>query len=72
MTVGKMVRNVLLGLIFGVLAIGLMPFLIVFNWAEMLNLAEFEASPLFMLLGRYIGQGKRNGKSDEPERQSDQ
>ncbi|MGO4540257.1 hypothetical protein [Paenibacillus sp. 2TAB19] len=72
MTVGKMLRNVFLGLIFGVLAIGLMPFLIVFNWAEMLNLAEIETSPLLMLLGRFIGPAKRSVNSDDLKQRSDQ
>jgi len=54
MTLGKMLRNVSVGLIFGILAIGLLPFLVIFNWAEMLNLVELETSPLFMLLGRFI------------------
>ncbi|MGO4347492.1 hypothetical protein AB4Z45_18555 [Paenibacillus sp. MCAF9] len=54
MTIGKMLRNVSVGLIFGILAIGLLPFLVIFNWTEMLNLVELETSPLFMLLGRFI------------------
>jgi len=54
MTLGKMLRNISFGLIFGILAIGLLPFLVIFNWAEMLNLVELETSPLLMLLGRFI------------------
>jgi hypothetical protein len=54
MTFGQMLRNVSVGLLFGILAIGLLPFLVIFNWAEMLNLVELETSPLFMLLGRFF------------------
>lgn len=54
MLLGKMIRGISIGLLIGILAIGLLPFLIIFNWAEMQSLVELESSPLFMLLGRFI------------------
>ncbi|OBZ08622.1 hypothetical protein [Bacillus sp. FJAT-26390] len=68
MTIAKMLRNVSFGLIFGVLAIGLLPFLVIFNWAEMLNLVELETSPLFILLGRFIGPVARKGSTSSTSR----
>jgi hypothetical protein len=67
MTLVKMLRNVSIGLLFGVLAIGLLPFMVIFNWAEMLNLVELETSPLFMLLGRFIGPVTRKDSTSRPE-----
>ncbi|MCA0756746.1 hypothetical protein KP806_16945 [Paenibacillus sp. N4] len=65
MTLGKMLRCLTAGFLFGVLAIGILPFLLIFNWAEMLGLSEYGASPLFMLAGQFL---KRNAApSDEEE-----
>lgn len=71
MTLFKMLRNISIGLLFGVLAIGLLPFLVIFNWVEMLNLVELETSPLFMLLGRFIGPLSRKGSTGQTEQKQD-
>ncbi|MGO4545817.1 hypothetical protein AB4Z29_13545 [Paenibacillus sp. 2TAB23] len=63
MTLGQMIRNISIGLIIGIVAIGLLPFLVIFSWAEMQSLIEFETSPLFMMIGRFIG---RKTSKDEP------
>lgn len=69
MTLGKMVRNISVGLLFGILAIGLLPFLVIFNWAEMLNLVELEASPLFLIFGRMLGRTPLKAKANKPKQQ---
>lgn len=51
MTVGKAARSLLVGLLFGILALGLLPFLAIYNWAELLSL-DLETSPLFMLIAK--------------------
>ena len=51
MTVGKAARSILVGLLFGILALGLLPFLAIYNWAELLSL-DLETSPLFMLIAK--------------------
>ncbi|WP_054026719.1 hypothetical protein [Bacillus sp. FJAT-28004] len=71
MTLGQMLRNVSIGLLFGILAIGLLPFLVIFNWAEMLNLVELETSPLFMLLGRFFRPTDRKNRTNSPEQKQD-
>jgi membrane-associated HD superfamily phosphohydrolase len=71
MTLGKMVRSLSIGFIFGILAIGLLPFLVIFNFAEMLNIVELEASPLYMLLGRLIGRAPLNDRTDQPQQEKD-
>ncbi|MFF2093163.1 hypothetical protein [Paenibacillus sp. NPDC058174] len=67
MTLGKMLRNVSVGLIFGIIAIGLLPFLVIFNWVEMINVAEIEASPLFLIIGRFVGTVARKDRKSEPD-----
>ncbi|MEV5030491.1 hypothetical protein [Paenibacillus sp. LPE1-1-1.1] len=69
MPLGKMLRNISIGLIVGILAIGLLPFLVIFNMAEMLNLVELEASPLFMILGRFIGRTPLKAKRNKAQQQ---
>ncbi|MBD2870952.1 hypothetical protein [Paenibacillus arenilitoris] len=65
MTVGQMLRSLAAGLLIGIFALGLLPFLIVLNGMELLGLAELEASPLYMLLGSVTGRFKAmtGGKS---------
>ncbi|OMF34666.1 hypothetical protein BK133_11690 [Paenibacillus sp. FSL H8-0548] len=55
MLLGKMMRGISIGLLIGILVMGLLPFLVIFNWAEMQNIVELESSPLFMLLRRFVG-----------------
>lgn len=71
MTFGKMIRSLTIGLIFGILALGLLPFLVIFNCAEMLNIVELETSPLFMLLGRLIGRTPLKHKKNQPQQNKD-
>lgn len=74
MTFGKMIRSLSIGLIFGILAIGLLPFLVIYNWAEMLSLVELETSPLFMLISRFTDRTslKTNSKRAQQKQDSDQ
>jgi len=72
MTLVKMLRNVSVGILFGILALGLLPFLVIFNLAEMLSLAELETTPLFMIIGRFIGPVARKDKTSRPEQQQEQ
>ncbi|CAM4341126.1 hypothetical protein FHS16_002567 [Paenibacillus endophyticus] len=69
MTLGQMIRNISIGLILGILAIGLLPFLVIFSWAEMQSLIEFETSPLFMMIGRFIGRKPSKDDPATPEKQ---
>ncbi|NIK76564.1 hypothetical protein FHS15_001689 [Paenibacillus castaneae] len=69
MTVSKIIRSLSFGFIFGILAIGLLPFLIVFNWAEMLNFTELEASPLFLVATRFIN-GSWKSRTSKPSKQN--
>ncbi|RCW41773.1 hypothetical protein [Paenibacillus prosopidis] len=71
MTLGKIIRSLTIGLIFGILAIGLLPFLVIFNFAEMLNIVELETSPLYMLLGRLIGKTPLKRKKNQPQQNKD-
>lgn len=71
MSLGKMIRSLTIGLIFGILALGLLPFLVIFNFAEMLNIVELEASPLYMLLGRLIGMTPLKDKTNQPQQKKD-
>lgn len=54
MTISKIIRSLSFGFIMGILAIGLLPFIIIFNWAEMLSLTELEATPLFLVANKFI------------------
>ncbi|GGD53635.1 hypothetical protein [Paenibacillus nasutitermitis] len=63
MTLGKFARSLSAGLIFGILAIALLPFLLVYNWAEMFGLIEMDSSPLFLLMTKWIGKPWKNESS---------
>lgn len=71
MTLGKVIRSLSIGFIFSILAIGLLPFLVIFNWADMLNLAELETSPLFILIGRFVGRTPLKAGTNRPQQKQD-
>jgi hypothetical protein len=54
-TFGKAVRCFSVGLIIGIVCIGLLPFLVIYSYAEIFDLFESETSPILMLIGKLIG-----------------
>ena len=69
MTLGQWVRNLSAGLLFGILAIGLLPFLLVYNCADLLGIIELESSPIALLLTKIIGipQKVEHGDAEQQE-----
>ncbi|MBD2844256.1 hypothetical protein IDH44_03565 [Paenibacillus sp. IB182496] len=57
MTIGKLARNVTVGFVIGLLALGLLPFLLIYNFAELVNGVELDATPLFLLMRKWLGDG---------------
>ncbi|WP_028609423.1 hypothetical protein [Paenibacillus harenae] len=71
MTFGKMLRSLSVGLLIGILAIGLLPFLLIVNGIELIGLTELESSPLYMLISRMTGRAsaaakKKRSKTADP------
>jgi hypothetical protein len=54
MTVGKFVRSVTVGFLLAVFAIGLLPFLFVYNFTEVTGLTDLDTSPLILFIGKFI------------------
>lgn len=54
MLLGKMMRSLSVGLLVGIFAIGLLPFLVIYNWAEMYGMIDLDTAPLFLLVRKFI------------------
>lgn len=67
MTWGNAVRCLSVGFLFGIFAIGLLPFLVILGWADFFNVVELEASPIFLFMGKFIGKPNSTAKRKKVE-----
>jgi len=58
MTLGRIFRSLIVGVLVALLAIGLLPFLVVAFFSDLNGLSEIDASPLLVLLNKWIGKFK--------------
>ncbi|MFC5529389.1 hypothetical protein [Cohnella yongneupensis] len=58
MTLAKMMRCMTAGLILAILAIGLLPFLLVYFLTDVSGLSDFDTTPIYTLVNKFIGGGK--------------
>lgn len=64
MTWGYAVRCLSVGFLFGIFAIGFLPFLVIMGWAEIFNVIELETSPMFLFFGKLISKPSTTSKRD--------
>ena len=58
MTLMKIVRCMTVGLVLAILAIGLLPFLLVFFLTDVSGMSELaDATPIYTLVNKFIGGG---------------
>ncbi len=55
---GRMVRSVTFGLAIAVVAIGLLPFLVVFLMSDLSGLIDLDSTPFFAFASKFIRWGK--------------
>lgn len=55
---GRMVRSLTFGLAIAVVAIGLLPFLVVFLMSDLSGLIELDPTPFFAFASKFIRWGK--------------
>lgn len=53
MTLSKILIRMSLGFVFALIALGLLPFLVIFSWAELLGVSELYTSPLLLIQRLY-------------------
>ncbi|THF83695.1 hypothetical protein [Cohnella fermenti] len=56
---GRIVRSITLGMVIAVLAIGLLPFLLVYALSDMNGVIDLDSTPFCLFLSRFIQRGKR-------------
>jgi hypothetical protein len=64
MTMGKFARCLTVGFLLAIFSIGLLPLLLIYNVSEMSGLTEFDASPVLLLITRFI-DGKKADRHSE-------
>ncbi|MBW7457720.1 hypothetical protein ACFOLF_29175 [Paenibacillus sepulcri] len=59
MTIGKIARSLSVGILFAILGIALLPFLLVYNWADMFGLIDLDSSPLMLFMAKWLGNSPK-------------
>ncbi len=65
MPIRSILLSVSLGLLAAILVIGLLPFLVILSWSEMLGISEYYTSPLILL--NFLNKKKKKEYSNGSE-----
>ncbi|MBW5447749.1 hypothetical protein GE107_16970 [Cohnella sp. CFH 77786] len=58
MTIGRVARCLTVGIVLSIIGIGLLPFLLVFMLIDVNGLTEFDPTPIYTLVNKFIGGSK--------------
>lgn len=58
MTFGKLIRSFTVGMVMALLAIGLMPFLLIFLLSDISGLTDFDSTPIVTVVSKFINGSK--------------